>query len=118
MALSNENIKIIENTIKDCLRNKFLSYKPESDHMPFHFSLLGKDRMALYSFIHSLNTAFGTSIFEPVAITLAKTRFSRAEKQFVVGETISEQSQKLIQEIIDKLSIGYDSNKSRRNRTY
>ncbi len=32
--------------------------------MPFHYRLLGKDRMALYSFIHSLNTAFGNSIFD------------------------------------------------------
>lgn len=36
--------------------------------MPFHTRLLGKDRMALFSFIHSLNTNFGTSIFEPVAL--------------------------------------------------
>jgi hypothetical protein len=32
--------------------------------MPFHARLLGQDRMALFSFIHSLNTNFGTSINE------------------------------------------------------
>ncbi len=32
--------------------------------MPFHTRLLGTDRLALYSFIHSLNTNFGTSVFE------------------------------------------------------
>ncbi|MDR0411845.1 MAG: TdeIII family type II restriction endonuclease, partial [Treponema sp.] len=27
--------------------------------MPFHYRLLGRDRMALFSFIQSLNTTFG-----------------------------------------------------------
>ena len=31
--------------------------------------------MALFSFIHSLNTHFGTTIFEPVALVLAKKNF-------------------------------------------
>jgi hypothetical protein len=74
MALSRESVKAIEATIKDSLRRKFRNYKPESKHMPFHFNLLGKDRMALYSFIQSLNTTFGTSIFEPVAVAKAKRR--------------------------------------------
>lgn len=71
MALTKEQIRKIENTIKESLRNKFRSYKPEINNMPFHYRLLGKDRMALFSFIRSLNTTFGPSIFEPVAETLA-----------------------------------------------
>ena len=89
MALTGEQIKRIEDIIRESLRNKFLSYKPETDNMPFHFRLIGKDRMALFSFIHSLNTTFGTSIFEPVAETLASFKFAMAEKQFVVGDEIS-----------------------------
>lgn len=112
MSLAKLQIEQIEKTIKNSLRKKFKSYNPESKNMPFHYSLLGKDRMALFSFIHSLNTTFGTSIFEPVAETLAKTRFQRAEKQFIVGKTISESSQKKIQEIINNLSTGTDPNKS------
>ena len=75
MALTSKQKKHIQNVIKICLRNKFKRYNPESTNMPFHHRLLGKDRMALYSFIHSLNTSFGTSIFEPVAVELAKTKF-------------------------------------------
>ncbi len=71
MALTKEQIKKIEDTIRKSLRNKFLTYKPETSNMPFHYRLLGRDRMALFSFIHSLNTTFGTSIFEPVAETVA-----------------------------------------------
>jgi len=106
MTLTKEQIKKVENTIRESLRSKFLTYKPETSNMPFHYRLLGKDRMVLFSFIHSLNTTFGTSIFEPVAETLASLRFSIAQKQFVVGDTISEQAQIEIQHIMNELTTG------------
>ena len=106
MALTTEQIKKIESIIKKSLRNKFQSYKPETGNMPFHYRLLGRDRMALFSFIHSLNTTFGTSIFEPVAETLASLKFPIARKQFAVGNTISEQSQIEIQHIMNDLTVG------------
>ncbi|MEW6679532.1 MAG: TdeIII family type II restriction endonuclease [bacterium] len=112
MALTREQIKKIENTVKESLRNKFQSYKPETNNMPFHYRLLGQDRMALFSFIHSLNTTFGTSIFEPVAETLASLNFSVAQKQFVVGDTISEQAQNEIQRIMNELTTGNGPNKA------
>jgi hypothetical protein len=104
MTLSPESIKSIESSIRDSLRRKFQNYNPESKNMPFHFRLLGKDRMALYSFIHSLNTSFGTSIFEPVAVALAKTRFAYAESRHVPGNQISESAQLAIQIIMNNLS--------------
>ena len=79
--------------------------------MPFHFRLLGRDRMALYSFIQSLNTTFGTSIFEPVAVALAKDRFAKAKSQYIVGNSISEDCQRAIQKIINQLTVGTQPNK-------
>ena len=79
--------------------------------MPFHYRLLGKDRMALFSFIHSLNTTFGTSIFEPVAAKLATTKFVKATPQYVVGDRISAHAQDKIQEIINALTTGSDPDK-------
>lgn len=72
--------------------------------MPFHTRLLGKDRLALYSFIHSLNTNFGTSIFEPVAKVLASTNFESALSQQVAGTQISSEAHNVIQNIMDKLA--------------
>ncbi|XGB40547.1 MAG: TdeIII family type II restriction endonuclease [Cyanobacteria bacterium LVE1205-1] len=43
MVLSKEHIISIEATIRESLRKKFQSYKPESQNMPFHYRLLGKD---------------------------------------------------------------------------
>ena len=106
MSLSIEQIESVEATIKESLRKKFQDYKPESKNMPFHYRLLGKDRMALYSFIQSLNTTFGTSIYEPVAETLAGTRFVKAQSQYVVGSKISEIADNEISRIIANLTMG------------
>ena len=106
-----ENIK---KTICNCLRKKLAGYKPESNHMPFHHRLLGKDRMALYSFIHSLNTAFGISIFEPVAVALARGKFKYTESQHVVGNEIYSDCQSEIQNIIDLLSTGENTSEKSR----
>ncbi len=111
MALTDSQRNHIQQVIKTCLRNKFQNYKPESNNMPFHYRLLGKDRMALYSFIQSLNTTFGTSIFEPVAVILAKDRFKQAVAQYVVGKTISEECQQSIQKIMNGLTVGNNPNK-------
>jgi type II restriction enzyme len=77
--------------------------------MPFHIRLLGKDRLALYSFIHSLSTNFGTSIFEPVAIALAKNNFKIAKSQATAGEFIFEGAQFEIQKIMDNLATAVTS---------
>jgi type II restriction enzyme len=90
--------------LKQSLRNKFANHNPEPASMPFHTRLLGKDRLALYQFIHSLNTNFGTTIFEPVAIKLADGRFKVAERQHSPGNNISIEAQHEIQKIIDKLT--------------
>jgi len=83
MALSKNQIKNVEEVLRVSLRNKFQNYKPEPASMPFHTRLLGKDRLALYSFIHSLNTNFGTTIFEPVALALAK-KSGKANKNVLI----------------------------------
>ncbi|MCI0448819.1 MAG: TdeIII family type II restriction endonuclease [Chlorobi bacterium] len=103
MTLTKLKIKKIENVLINSLRNKFLNYKPEPASMPFHTRLLGKDRLALYSFIHSLSTNFGTAIFEPVAITLAEDRFKKALKQQTAGQQISTEAHRVIQEIMNGL---------------
>lgn len=112
MALSETQKLQIQEVIKTCLRSKFKNYKPESNYMPFHHALLGKDRMALFSFIHSLNTTFGSSIFEPVAVALANNNFKKVEHQFIVGREISEFAQREIQTIINELSMGTTPNKT------
>lgn len=105
MSISEIQILQVENTLKTTLRNKFLHYNPEPAVMPFHTRLLGGNRLALYSFIHSLNTNFGTAIFEPVAKSLALSNFASAESQQSAGNIISSEAQRVIQNIMNNLSI-------------
>ena len=113
MSLSANQKTEIEEVLKNSLRYRFQNYKPEPASMPFHIRLLGKDRLALYSFIHSLSTNFGTSMFEPVAIVLAKKNFKSAQSHVKAGEYISESAHKQIQKIMDDLSTAEASpNKS------
>jgi type II restriction enzyme len=104
MALTIEQILQVKTVLKDSLRNKFQNYHPEPASMPFHTRLLGKDRMALFSFIHSLNTNFGTSIFEPIAKELALVNFQSASLQQVAGTQISSEAHIVIQNIMDDLT--------------
>ena len=106
MSLTNTQMTEIEEILKQSLRHKFMHYNPEPAVMPFHTRLLGKDRMALFSFIHSLNTNFGTTVFESVAVAFAKTAFKSAEKQQTAGKTISSEAQNVIQTIMDDLTTG------------
>lgn len=99
--MSKDSIALV---LKRSLQQKFQNYNPEPSSMPFHTRLLGKDRLALYSFIHSLNTNFGTSIFEPVAKALAEDSFTIAQSQQVAGSVISSDAQRVIQNIMDNLS--------------
>ena len=100
------NKERIENTIEAALRRKFENYNPEPSSMPFHTRLLGKDRMALYSFIHSLNTNFGTTIFERVAQEIAKGTFDRVTLQYSVGNELYSGAQSEITQIMNELSAG------------
>ena len=104
MPLTNQQKSHIQQVITNSLRNKFQNYNPEPASMPFHFRLLGKDRIALYSFLHSLSTNFGTSIFEPVAKSLAELNFANAELQQKAGIQISSEAQRVIQDIMDNLT--------------
>jgi type II restriction enzyme len=106
MFLDKEQIIEIEKTIEDSLKRKLKEYKPEKKYMPFHYRLLGKDRVLFYSFIHSLNTYFGASIFESVALILSRKNFVEVHKQYHVGNLISTYAQAEIQGIIDELASG------------
>src|SRR3972149_8701586 len=104
MVLTQEQTANIENVLRNSLRHKFQNYNPEPASMPFHTRLLGKDRMALFSFIHSLNTNFGTSIFEPVAKAIATNNFSSALSQQVAGTQISSEAFLVIEHIMTGLT--------------
>lgn len=82
MALTTQQSKQIKEYLVGKIRQKLATYDPETNSMPFHFRLLGKDRMALFSFIQSVNTILGTSIFEQVGKMIAEPKAKRAIGQY------------------------------------
>lgn len=104
MGLSSTQTKNVERILKETIRDKFENYNPEPALMPFHTRLLGKDRLALYKFIQSLNTSFGTRIYEPVALALASENFAVAKCGEKSGSKISSEAQLEIQKIMDALT--------------
>jgi len=74
--------------------------------MPFHYRLLGKDRYVMFSFIQSINTTFGMSIWEQVAVILAKGGGNYAERQYKLLGEIDIDTERSINEIHYKLRKG------------
>lgn len=82
MALTPQQSEKIKEYLVQKIRWKLSTYNPETNSMPFQYRLLGRDRMALFSFIQSVNTMLGTSIFEQVGQLIAEPRAKRAIGQY------------------------------------
>ncbi len=82
MSLTQQQHDTIKQYLIDKIRSKLSTYNPETNSMPFHYRLLGKDRMALFSFVHSVNTMLGQSIFEQVGEIIAKDKSAEAKAQY------------------------------------
>jgi len=106
MALLAKTAKDIAELLTTTVREKLRTYQPETVHMPFHHRLLGKDRYAMFSFIQSMNTTFGMSIWEQVAVILANGAGNHAERQYKLLGEVDTGTEKVIREIHYKLRKG------------
>jgi len=82
MALSKQQHNKIKVYLISKIREKLAEYNPETTSMPFHFRLLGKDKMALFSFIQSVNTTLGTSIFEKIGQIIGEPLSKEAKDRY------------------------------------
>ena len=99
----------VKSSISSAMMRKMEGFNPETKYMPFHTRLLGADRMHLYSFIQSLNTNFGSAIFEPVAATIATNRFSVVDTQYELDDEINVGARSEIDSIVGDLTAAlYD----------
>ena len=104
MTMNKKEKAMVKAAIAGSLRRKFSTYQPKGKAvMPFHTHLLGKDRMALFSFIQSLNTTFGTVIYEPVAEVLAANNSTEVVRGKKFRGVISQGAQEAISDIKNRL---------------
>lgn len=106
MVLKKKTREDIQNLLVDIVRAKLREYRPETNYMPFHFRLLGKDRYAMFSFIQSMNTTFGISIWEQVAVILAESAGFEVKRQYELLGEIDPETEELIQKIHYELRAG------------
>ena len=105
MPLSTDQKYAIEKIIGKTINNKLDNYSPETGAMPFHYRLIGKDKIYLYRFIHSLNTSFGISIFASVAKVIAQSNFDVSLEKSL-GSELSEEADNAINKIMNNLTLG------------
>ena len=106
MSISDSTANRISSTLKETIVTKLAAYEPETNQMPFHTRLLGKDRYALFSFIQSMNTTFGISIWEQVAVTLAEGAGRKAFRQYILVGQVDSSTEGLITSIVHDLREG------------
>lgn len=107
MALSASKKKKIEELLLETIENKLKRYARETVSMPFLVRLIQDSRkVASYSFIHSLATSLGMSIYEDVSIILAEGECEECFRKYDIGGVISKEQKSAIDTIVRELRNG------------
>ncbi len=107
MALSNTQKNEIKDLLKTTLKNKLANYKRESSYMPFLSKLIqDNEKVAAYSFLHSISTSLGMSIYEEVSKIIAKPSSQEVNRHVSVGGTLSSNQKETIAKIVNELREG------------
>ncbi|MEH0007620.1 MAG: TdeIII family type II restriction endonuclease [Flavobacteriales bacterium] len=104
MALSNKQKQEIKELLSLKIEEKLKSYGRETTSMPFLARLIqDAEKIAAYSFIHSMATTLGMSIYEEVSLILASETAAECFTHYGVGGVISDSQQTVIANIISEL---------------
>ena len=107
MPLSNTQKAKIESFLKKKIEDKLNRYERETFAMPFLERLVQDvDKVAAYSFIHSLATTLGMSIYEQVSQMIAEDHSTECFTGYDIGGVISRQQKLVIDDIIKSLRNG------------
>ncbi|MFW6134666.1 MAG: TdeIII family type II restriction endonuclease [Elusimicrobiota bacterium] len=104
MSLSDKQKERIKELLSKKIKNKLKSYGRESISMPFLARLIqDNEKIAAYSFIHSIATTLGMSIYEDVSVIIASENSEEAFRKYGIGGTISKEQKAVISNIVSKL---------------
>lgn len=107
MSLSREQRNKIKTLLTQKIENKLKKYGRETTSMPFLARLVqDNEKIAAYSFIHSLATSLGMSIYEDVSVIIASENSQEAYRNYGVGGIISSPQRAAISKIINELREG------------
>ena len=104
MPLIKKQIKEIDELISSKIEAKLKNYGRETASMPFLARIIqDSEKIAAYSFIHSISTSLGMSIYEEVSVIISEPHCDECFKKYGVGGVISEDQKKVIGTIIREL---------------
>lgn len=104
MALSTNQKQKIQRLLEVKIENKLNTYLRESSSMPFLSRLMqDSEKVASYSFIHSVATSLGMSIYEDVSKIIASEHSQECFTKYGMGGVLSREQKSTIANIVREL---------------
>lgn len=104
MPLSKTQKEKIKLLLSNKIEKKLKSYDRETTAMPFLARLIqDNEKIAAYSFIHSMATTLGMSIYEEVSVIIASETAQECFRNYGVGGILSKDQKSTIANIVAKL---------------
>lgn len=104
MSLSESQKQKIIVLLEKKIEEKLKRYARETSSMPFLTRLVqDSEKVAAYSFVHSIATTLGMSIYEDVSKIIAEESATECFTKYDLGGVISKEQKSVIDEIIRKL---------------
>lgn len=107
MALSSEQKQEVVSLLQNKLNEKLRTYSRESVSMPFLTRIVqDSEKVAAYSFIHSIATTLGMSIYEEVSCIVARPHCTECARNVKMNGTLSNAQKTAISNIVSGLRDG------------
>lgn len=107
MALSQNQKEEIKRLLINKIQDKLRRYTRESTSMPFLARLIqDHEKVAAYSFIHSIATTLGMSIYEDISRIIAAESSKEAFTKMDIGGVLSREQKSIIGNIVRELRNG------------
>lgn len=107
MPLSDAQKQRITELLSNKIEKKLASYGRETISMPFLSRLIqDNEKIAAYSFIHSLATTLGMSVYEDASVIIASEHCEEAFRNYGVGGVLSGNQETVITNIVSALRNG------------
>ena len=104
MSINEEQKQRIEELLVSMIAKKLKRYTRETPSMPFLVKLIQDSRrVASYSFIHSIATSLGMSIYEEVSRILVEDSCEECFRKYDLGSVLSKEQKSVIDDIIREL---------------
>lgn len=97
--MTKQHLTEIQKLVEDKLKEKLKTYKAETSYTPFFSAIFPQEVIVKASLMQSLYTSFGMSIYEQMAVILAKQAGYHAERQYKLLGEIDRDTANLIDDL-------------------